>query len=184
MRKYMSSMLLRRRGGTLSCFKGKGGGAAKKRGLTNLAEAVAITDTTETTRTNMPSSSNNFVDSFGRKHDYLRISLTERCNLRCQYCMPEDGVSLQPKDLIMTDDEIVDLATICANRGVNKIRLTGGEPLIRPGIVELIGRLRTYSSPTRSSSSFFRTCAASPASPLLRRSAFPAHIFAIFCVFW
>ena len=67
------------------------------------------------------------IDSFGRVHDYLRISLTERCNLRCQYCMPENGVELQSNDQLMSDDEIVKAAKIFASRGVNKIRLTGGE---------------------------------------------------------
>ena len=86
----------------------------------------------------------NLVDAFGRKHDYLRISLTERCNLRCTYCMPESGVQLQPNDQILSDDEIVHLATIFARQGVKKIRLTGGEPLIRPSIVDLVGRIRTY----------------------------------------
>ena len=68
-----------------------------------------------------------FTDSFGRVHDYLRISLTERCNLRCQYCMPENGVELQPNNDLLSDDEIVRSAKIFASRGINKIRLTGGE---------------------------------------------------------
>jgi sulfatase maturation enzyme AslB (radical SAM superfamily) len=66
-------------------------------------------------------------DNFGRAHSYLRISLTERCNLRCQYCMPAEGVQLQPADSMLTSDEIVKLAGMFVAMGVNKIRLTGGE---------------------------------------------------------
>ena len=82
-----------------------------------------------------------FVDSFGRNHTYLRISLTERCNLRCTYCMPEEGVELSPKDDILTFEEIERLARLFVERGVNKIRLTGGEPLVRKDVEVLIERL-------------------------------------------
>uniref|UniRef100_K3WDN0 Molybdenum cofactor biosynthesis protein 1 n=1 Tax=Globisporangium ultimum (strain ATCC 200006 / CBS 805.95 / DAOM BR144) TaxID=431595 RepID=K3WDN0_GLOUD len=84
----------------------------------------------------------NLVDRFGREHTYLRISLTERCNLRCRYCMPEDGVDLQPQDNLMSTAEIVRLARLFAAAGVNRIRLTGGEPLLRRDIVELVTQLR------------------------------------------
>ncbi|KAG8899738.1 hypothetical protein FRB99_006467 [Tulasnella sp. 403] len=80
-------------------------------------------------------------DSFQRQHDYLRVSLTERCNLRCFYCMPEDGVELSPSSELLTDDEIIRLARLFVQHGVKKIRLTGGEPTVRKGIVELIARL-------------------------------------------
>ena len=70
-------------------------------------------------------------DSFGREHTYLRISLTERCNLRCTYCMPEDGIPLSPKSHIMTYEEIFTIAKEFVANGVTKIRLTGGEPLVR-----------------------------------------------------
>ncbi|KAJ1302834.1 hypothetical protein OPQ81_003138 [Rhizoctonia solani] len=82
------------------------------------------------------------VDSFGRKHDYLRISLTEKCNLRCRYCMPEEGVSLSPSGNILTNEEVIRLARIFVQHGVNKIRLTGGEPTLRRGLPELIRELR------------------------------------------
>ena len=65
------------------------------------------------------------TDSFGRQHTYLRISLTERCNLRCQYCMPEEGVSLTAKKHLLTTEEIIRLAKLFVSQGVNKIRLTG-----------------------------------------------------------
>lgn len=81
------------------------------------------------------------VDSFGRKHSYLRISLTEKCSLRCVYCMPEEGVPLTPSEKLLTSDEIVHLATLFATFGVDKIRLTGGEPLVRKDAVDIIGRL-------------------------------------------
>ncbi|KMT15599.1 hypothetical protein BVRB_3g059450 [Beta vulgaris subsp. vulgaris] len=76
-------------------------------------------------------------DSFGRLHTYLRISLSERCNLRCQYCMPADGVELTPSPDLLSKDEIVRLANLFVNCGVNKIRLTGGEPTIRRDLDEI-----------------------------------------------
>uniref|UniRef100_A0A0B6ZHV7 Molybdenum cofactor biosynthesis protein 1 n=1 Tax=Arion vulgaris TaxID=1028688 RepID=A0A0B6ZHV7_9EUPU len=78
------------------------------------------------------------TDTFGRQHTYLRISLTERCNLRCQYCMPEEGVSLSPKDSILTTPEILRLSKLFVSEGITKIRLTGGEPLVRPDIQHII----------------------------------------------
>lgn len=81
--------------------------------------------------------SNMLLDSFGRMHTYLRISLTERCNLRCQYCMPADGVELTPTPQLLTPDEILRLAGLFVGAGVNKIRLTGGEPTIRKDIEEI-----------------------------------------------
>ncbi|XP_071432991.1 molybdenum cofactor biosynthesis protein 1 isoform X2 [Pithys albifrons albifrons] len=81
------------------------------------------------------------TDSFGRQHNYLRISLTEKCNLRCQYCMPEEGVKLTPKSELLTAQEIITLARLFVKEGVDKIRLTGGEPLIRPDVVDIVGQL-------------------------------------------
>lgn len=81
------------------------------------------------------------VDTFDRKHDYLRISLTERCNLRCFYCMPEEGIELSPQGKLLTNDEILRLSSLFVKHGVTKIRLTGGEPTVRKGIVELIQKL-------------------------------------------
>jgi len=77
-------------------------------------------------------------DKFGRRHDYLRISLTERCNLRCSYCMPENGVPLTPKDNLMTASEVFQIARVFTRLGVDKIRLTGGEPLVRKDAAEII----------------------------------------------
>lgn len=77
------------------------------------------------------------VDSFGRMHNYLRISLTERCNLRCHYCMPADGVELTPSPQLLTKAEILQLANLFVSSGVNKIRLTGGEPTVRKDIEDI-----------------------------------------------
>lgn len=88
-------------------------------------------------------SSNNLTikDRFGRVHDYLRISLTERCNLRCFYCMPEEGITLRPRSQFMTKEEVVSIAKSFVALGVNKIRLTGGEPLVRNDAKDIIMEL-------------------------------------------
>ena len=80
-------------------------------------------------------------DSFQRPVNYLRISVTDRCNLRCVYCMPEDGVNLMSHDDILTYEEIYTVAKAAAELGINKIRLTGGEPLVRAGVPELVRQL-------------------------------------------
>lgn len=81
------------------------------------------------------------TDTFNRQHDYLRISLTERCNLRCLYCMPEEGVPLSPDRDLLTTPEIVLLSSVFVSQGVTKIRLTGGEPTVRRDIVPLMRRV-------------------------------------------
>ena len=78
------------------------------------------------------------VDSFGRNHNYLRISLTDNCNLRCFYCMPEEDYEFTPASQLMQADEIAAIAKIFVNEGVNKIRLTGGEPLVRKDAEKII----------------------------------------------
>ena len=80
-------------------------------------------------------------DLHGRVHDYLRISITENCNLRCTYCMPAEGINLTPKSHIMTADEIESIAKTFVALGVKKIRLTGGEPLVRKDARTIIARL-------------------------------------------
>ncbi|MDH6116108.1 cyclic pyranopterin phosphate synthase [Kitasatospora sp. GAS204A] len=82
------------------------------------------------------------VDRFGRVHTDLRISLTDRCNLRCTYCMPAEGLNWLPKAEVLTDEEIIRLARIAVRRlGIASVRLTGGEPLLRRGLPGLVGRL-------------------------------------------
>ena len=81
------------------------------------------------------------IDRYGRIHDDLRISVTDRCNLRCVYCMPEVGMTFLPHNALLSFDEIVRVATVAASLGVSALRLTGGEPLVRKGLVSLIARL-------------------------------------------
>ena len=81
------------------------------------------------------------VDDLGRRIDYLRVSVTDRCNLRCQYCMPADGISLKEHEDILELEEIAKIAEIGKELGIKKIRLTGGEPLVRLGIENLIRSL-------------------------------------------
>ena len=84
---------------------------------------------------------NSITDQFNRQHTYLRISLTERCNLRCFYCMPEEGIQLSEKESVLTHEEIIYIAKEFVKLGVNKIRLTGGEPLIKKNIEKIIREL-------------------------------------------
>ncbi|CAG9772924.1 unnamed protein product [Ceutorhynchus assimilis] len=83
------------------------------------------------------------TDTFGRHHTYLRISLTEKCNLRCQYCMPEEGVNLTAKSNLLSTEEILKIANIFVKNGVNKIRLTGGEPTVRKDLIQIIENLKS-----------------------------------------
>ena len=80
-------------------------------------------------------------DRFGRTIDYLRISVTDRCNLRCIYCMPEEGVQWVPHQEILSYEEIARLCRLFAGLGIRRIRLTGGEPLVRQDLPDLIDRL-------------------------------------------
>ena len=81
------------------------------------------------------------VDSFGRVHDNLRVSVTDRCNIRCFYCMPESGVEFVERSEILDFEEIERFARIAAKLGITKLRVTGGEPLVRRDLPVLIGRL-------------------------------------------
>ena len=78
------------------------------------------------------------IDRCGRNIDYLRISVTDRCNLRCIYCMPEEGVQHVERSLILQEEEILRICRVMAELGIRKIKLTGGEPLVRRGIPGLI----------------------------------------------
>ena len=82
------------------------------------------------------------VDSFGRVLDYLRVSITDRCNLRCVYCMPPDGVNWKPHESMLTFEEILRLVKIMAGLGVRKIKVTGGEPLVRRGTASFLKSLK------------------------------------------
>ncbi len=80
-------------------------------------------------------------DRFKRNITYLRVSVTDRCNLRCVYCMPKEGVHLLKKEEILSVDDIAEVIRAGAGLGIRKIRLTGGEPLVRSGIVELVKKI-------------------------------------------
>ena len=81
------------------------------------------------------------IDTFGRMHDNLRVSVTDRCNIRCFYCMPEEGVKFQPRAQILTFEEIERFVRVAATLGVRKIRITGGEPLVRKDLATLVRKL-------------------------------------------
>jgi len=78
------------------------------------------------------------TDQHGRSFNYLRIAVNEKCNLRCIYCMPEKGISFEPHDKLLTSKEVIRVIQVVAKLGVNKIRFTGGEPLLRKDLVELV----------------------------------------------
>ncbi|MBI4332052.1 MAG: GTP 3',8-cyclase MoaA [Chloroflexi bacterium] len=82
-------------------------------------------------------------DSFNRPIDYLRLSITDRCNLRCVYCMPAEGIELSDREDVLSFDEIIRLVAAAASMGITKVRITGGEPLVRTGVVDLVGMLAT-----------------------------------------
>src|SRR5215216_724294 len=82
-------------------------------------------------------------DRFGRVATDLRVSLTDRCNLRCSYCMPAEGLEWLPDESVLTDDEIVRLIDIGVRLlGIREVRFTGGEPLVRRGLVDIVGRTK------------------------------------------
>ncbi|MGH8893639.1 MAG: radical SAM protein, partial [Actinomycetes bacterium] len=81
------------------------------------------------------------VDTFGRVATDLRVSLTDKCNLRCSYCMPPEGLEWLPGPDLLTDDEIVRLVSVAVGQGVDEVRFTGGEPLLRRGLVGIVERV-------------------------------------------
>lgn len=85
------------------------------------------------------------IDQYGRTIEYLRISVTDRCNLRCVYCMPEEGIEQLPHEQILTFDEIERVCRISTELGISKIKLTGGEPLVRKGLPDLLGKIKRIS---------------------------------------
>lgn len=111
-----------------SVVSGRRGGVAPRRSIT-------------TTVTEKPVA-HPLQDNFNRTHTYLRISLTELCNLRCTYCMPAEGVKLTDRQKLLTTDEIITLARIFVQEGVTKIRLTGGEPTVRKDLLDIVAQLK------------------------------------------
>jgi GTP 3',8-cyclase len=95
-------------------------------------------------KTNAEFSRKRAQDAYGRVMTYLRISLTDRCNFRCVYCMPAIGMKFQPRDEILTDEELLRVVHLCTRLGFRKLRLTGGEPTVRPHIAELIREMKRF----------------------------------------
>ena len=80
-------------------------------------------------------------DQYNRRINYLRISVTDRCNLRCTYCMPEEGIEQMAHSDILSFEEIITFVNVAVKQGFEKVRITGGEPLVRKGIISLIASL-------------------------------------------
>lgn len=80
------------------------------------------------------------IDGFGRQITYLRLSVTELCNLRCRYCMPESGICKKPHDAMLTEEEMLQAVEVAASLGVRKLRITGGEPLVKKNILSICKR--------------------------------------------
>jgi molybdenum cofactor biosynthesis protein A len=110
----------------------------------------ATTTTTTTAQQEQPEEDPNtvLIDRFGRRHTYLRLSLTERCNLRCTYCMPEQGLSEELPPYLLNANQLFQIASYFHDRGVTKFRLTGGEPTLRHDLVEIIAGLRSLPNVT------------------------------------
>ena len=89
---------------------------------------------------------NTLIDRYGRVHRNLRVSLTDRCNLRCTYCMPNDFAAWLPSEHQLTTDELVRVIEIAVSEGINEVRLTGGEPLLRPDLVEIVSRINAITN--------------------------------------
>ncbi len=93
--------------------------------------------------------SDTLIDTFGRVHRDLRVSVTDRCNLRCTYCMPPDFSDWMPGDHLLSIDELMTVISVAVEHGITSIRLTGGEPLVRPDIVEIVARINALPMPPR-----------------------------------
>jgi len=104
-------------------------------------DSCLLPDTARLSDVDYENNSNTLTDRFGRNHTYLRISLVEKCNLRCKYCMPEEELQWTPDQNLLSDQEVIRLARLFVKHGIKKIRLTGGEPLLRPGIVPIMEQL-------------------------------------------
>jgi cyclic pyranopterin phosphate synthase len=89
------------------------------------------------------------IDTFGRVHRDIRVSLTDRCNLRCTYCMPHDFAAWMPTEDLLTTDELMTILEVGIDAGIDEVRLTGGEPLLRPDIVEIVARINSLPKPPK-----------------------------------
>jgi molybdenum cofactor biosynthesis enzyme MoaA len=82
------------------------------------------------------------IDGYGRHINYLRLAVTDRCNLRCHYCMPEEGINYMPRKELLTYEEMVRLTALLSNHSVNKLRITGGEPFVRKDLIHFLQAIR------------------------------------------
>ena len=89
------------------------------------------------------------IDTFGRVHRDIRVSLTDRCNLRCTYCMPHDFAAWMPTEDLLSTDELMTILEVGIEAGIDEVRLTGGEPLLRPDIVEIVARINSLPNPPK-----------------------------------
>ena len=87
------------------------------------------------------------IDGYGRVHRDLRVSLTDRCSLRCTYCMPHDFNKWLPSETLLRTNELIKIIEIAVSQGISEVRLTGGEPLLRPDIVEIVARINSIENP-------------------------------------
>lgn len=106
------------------------------------------------------------IDTYGRVHRDLRVSLTDRCSLRCTYCMPQDFANWLPSAHLLTTDELIAVIEAAISQGINEIRLTGGEPLLRPDIVEIVKRINSIDNPPKLSMTTNGLALATLAKPL------------------
>jgi GTP 3',8-cyclase len=107
------------------------------------------------------------IDTYGRAHRDLRVSLTDRCSLRCTYCMPHDFNAWLPSQDLLTTNELIAVIEAAVSQGINEIRLTGGEPLLRPDIVEIVARINGISNPPKLSMTTNGLALAKLAQPLV-----------------
>lgn len=110
---------------------------------------------------------NSLVDTYGRVHRDLRVSLTDRCSLRCTYCMPHDFAAWLPSAELLTTDELIEVIDAAVSQGIDEIRLTGGEPLLRPDIVEIVSRINAIANPPKLSMTTNGLALAHLAAPLV-----------------
>ncbi len=107
------------------------------------------------------------IDTYGRGHRDLRVSLTDRCSLRCSYCMPHDFAAWLPNENLLTTDELITVIEVAVEEGINEIRLTGGEPLLRPDIVEIVARINAIKNAPKLSMTTNGLALAKLAKPLV-----------------
>lgn len=107
------------------------------------------------------------VDTFGRGHRDLRVSLTDRCNLRCSYCMPHDFAAWLPSEDLLTTEELLEIIEVAVSQGIDEVRLTGGEPLLRPDIVEIVARISSIENAPKLSMTTNGLALAKLAKPLV-----------------